>query len=300
MAYSKFEIWWEAARPRTLAAAFVPVVIGASIAYYDGNLDIGITFVALIAATLIQIGTNFANDYFDNETGADNDERIGFTRVTSQGLVEPGIMLAATIGTMGAAFLVGLYLVWHAGWVILVIGLLAIFMGLAYTGGPFPLGYNGLGDIFVFIFFGIIAVMATYYVNALHWSVDSFWASLAVGALSTSILIVNNIRDIEQDKIAGKRTIGVLLGENALRWEYTIMMILAFAIPPHMYYRLDYTWPILLPLASLPLGALLVQRIWTVEEKARFNVFLERTAQFMTLYGILFALGVILSRIFGA
>lgn len=300
MAYSKFEIWWEAARPRTLAAAFVPVLIGASLAYNDGNLDIAITFVALIAATLIQIGTNFANDYFDNETGADNDERIGFTRVTSQGLVTPGIMLAATLGTMGAAFLVGLYLVWHAGWVILVIGLLAIFFGLTYTGGPFPLGYNGLGDIFVFIFFGVIAVMATYYVNVLEWSVDSFWASLAVGGLSTSILIINNLRDIEQDKLAGKRTIGVIFGENALRWEYTVMILLAFAIPPHMYYRLEYTWPILFPLASLPLGALLVHRIWTVKDKARFNLFLERTAQFMTLFGILYAFGIVLSRIFSA
>ena len=299
MAYSRFEIWWEAARPRTLAAAFVPVLIGASLAYYDGNLDIGITFVALIAATLIQIGTNFANDYFDNETGADNDERVGFTRVTAQGLVSPGVMLAATIATMGLAFLVGLYLVWHAGWVILAIGVLAIFFGLAYTGGPFPLGYNGLGDVFVFLFFGIIAVMATYYVNALHWSVDSFWASLAVGGLSTGILIVNNLRDVEQDKLAGKRTIGVLFGEDALRWEYTLMVILAFAIPPHMYFRLGYTWPILLPLAGLPFGGLLVHRIWTVKEKVKFNAFLERTAQFMTLYGILFAVGIVLSRIFG-
>lgn len=298
MAYSKFEIWWEAARPRTLAAAFVPVLVGASLAYYDGKLDVGITFVALIAATLIQIGTNFANDYFDNETGADNDERIGFTRVTSQGLVAPGIMLAATLGTMGAAFLVGLYLVWQAGWVILVIGLLAIFFGLAYTGGPFPLGYNGLGDIFVFIFFGIIAVMATYYVNTLHWSLDSFWASLAVGALSTNILVINNLRDIEQDKLAGKHTIGVLFGEDALRWEFTLMTLLAFAIPPHLLYQLDYNWPILIPFAALPLGAFLVHRVWKLEDKIHFNRVLEQTAQFMTLFGILFTLGVVLSRIY--
>jgi len=187
----------------------------------------------------------------------------------------------------------GLYLVWHAGWVILAIGIASLFFGILYTGGPFPLGYNGLGDIFVFIFFGIVAVMGTYYVNALEWSADSFWASLAVGALSTNILVVNNLRDVEQDRIAGKNTLGVLFGEDVLRWEYLFMMLLAIAIPPHFYFRLQYSWIIFLPFLTIPWVIMLLQNIWLVENKRTLNDSLERTAQFMTVYGILFSIGVV-------
>ncbi|HCI71960.1 MAG TPA: 1,4-dihydroxy-2-naphthoate octaprenyltransferase, partial [Balneola sp.] len=200
------KIWVEAARPKTLAAAFVPVLIGATIAFQDNLINWTATSVALLCAFLIQIGTNFANDYFDFVKGADTDERIGFERATSKGLISPKSMLNATILSMCLAFIFGLYLVWIGGTVVLAIGLLSLLFGVLYTGGPFPLGYNGLGDVFVFIFFGIVAVMTTYYVNALEWSIDSFWASLAVGALCTNILVVNNLRDVDQDKKAGKKT----------------------------------------------------------------------------------------------
>jgi 1,4-dihydroxy-2-naphthoate octaprenyltransferase len=244
---------------------------------------------------LIQIGTNFANDYFDFVKGSDTDERIGFRRATAAGLTTPKQMLNATILTMGLAFLLGLYLVWSAGWVILIIGLLSLLFGILYTGGPFPLGYNGLGDVFVFIFFGTIAVMTTYYVNALEWSEASFWASLAVGALCVNILVVNNLRDVEQDKKSGKKTLGVLFGERALKLEYTLMVLLAYAIPPHFLVQLEYNLWILLPFAAGPLAGYYVYRVWMEENKVQLNPMLERTAQFMVIYGILFSIGIILN-----
>lgn len=291
---SILKIWVEAARPKTLAAAFVPVLIGATIAYQGELINWMATTVALLCAFLIQIGTNFANDYFDFVKGADTDERIGFERATAKGLISPKNMLNATIICMALAFIFGLYLVWIGGTVVLIIGLFSLLFGVLYTGGPFPLGYNGLGDLFVFIFFGIVAVMTTYYVNTLAWSMDTFWASLAVGALCTNILVVNNLRDIEQDKIAGKKTLGVLFGETMLKVEYTFMLMLAFAIPPHFYFQLDYEIWIFLPFLILPVALLHTKTIWTETEKRNLNQQLEKTAKFMTIFGLLFSIGIIL------
>lgn len=291
---SNLKIWVEAARPKTLAAAFVPVLVGATIAYQHEFINWPATTVALICAFLIQIGTNFANDYFDFVKGADTEERIGFERATAKGLISPKTMLNATIICMALAFVFGLYLVWVGGTVVLIIGLFSLLFGVLYTGGPFPLGYNGLGDLFVFIFFGIVAVMTTYYVNTLAWSVDTFWASLAVGALCTNILVVNNLRDVEQDKIAGKKTLGVLFGETMLKVEYTVMLLLAFAIPPHFYFQLDYEVWIFLPFLILPIALLHTKTIWTETEKKNLNQQLEKTAKFMTFFGLLFSIGIIL------
>lgn len=291
---SKFKIWVDASRPKTLAAAFTPVLVGASIAWSESSYVIIPTMVALLCAFLIQIGTNFANDYFDFVKGADTDERIGFTRATAAGLIPPKTMLRATILMMLLAFLFGLYLVYIGGWQILVIGLLSLLFGILYTGGPYPLGYNGLGDIFVFIFFGIVAVMGTYYVNALEWSEASFWASLAVGALCTNILVINNLRDVEQDAKVGKRTLGVMFGDTALKWEYSIMLLLAFAIPPHFYFQLNYSIWVFIPFISTPLALIHARKVWTETHKPNLNKVLEQTAQFMALFGLLFSVGVIL------
>jgi len=291
---SNLKIWVEAARPKTLAAAFVPVLVGATIAYQHELINWMATTVALICAFLIQIGTNFANDYFDFVKGADTEERIGFERATAKGLISPKTMLNATFICMALAFVFGLYLVWIGGTVVLIIGLLSLLFGVLYTGGPFPLGYNGLGDLFVFIFFGIVAVMTTYYVNALAWSMDTFWASLAVGALCTNILVVNNLRDVEQDKIAGKKTLGVLFGETMLKVEYTVMLLLAFSVPPHFYFQLGYGEWIFLPFLILPVALLHTKTIWTETEKRNLNQQLEKTAKFMTLFGLLFSIGIIL------
>lgn len=291
---SKILIWLRATRPQTLTAAIIPVMIGVSIAYKDGLFFWDISLVVLLCAILIQMGTNFANDYYDFLKGADTDERIGFTRATSAGLISPDAMLKATIVTMLFAFLLGLYLVWIGGWVIFLIGLLSILFGILYTGGPFPLGYNGLGDLFVFIFFGLVAVMGTYYVHALEWSKLSFWASLPVGALAVNILVINNLRDVAQDKISGKRTLGVLLGDRALKLEYTFFLILSFAIPGVLLILTDAGLWVLLPLLSLPFCIPLMIHVWKHEDKRTLNRTLERTAQFMVLYGVLFSIGILL------
>lgn len=295
MSSSNLRLWIEAARPQTLAAALVPVLVGASLAFQAEALNWANTLVALVCAMLIQIGTNFANDYFDFVKGSDTEERIGFRRATASGLITPKQMLNATFITMAMAFFLGLYLVWAAGWVVLVIGVLSLLFGVLYTGGPFPLGYNGLGDVFVFIFFGIVAVMTTYYVNTLEWSEASFWASLAVGALCVNILVVNNLRDVEQDRKSGKRTLGVLFGETALKVEYVLMMMMAFAIPPHFIIQLGYNSWILLPFIALPLAITIVHRIWTEQDKKKLNPMLERTAQFMVIFGVLFSIGILLN-----
>ncbi|MCC5925160.1 MAG: 1,4-dihydroxy-2-naphthoate polyprenyltransferase [Bacteroidetes bacterium] len=288
---SDFKVWTQASRPKTLAAAAVPVIVGSALAFSDGFFDLIPALFALICAMLIQIGTNFANDYYDFVKGADTVDRIGFERATSSGKIAPKSMLLATILTMGIAFLLGLYLVWHAGFVVLIIGVLSLIFGIAYTGGPFPLGYNGLGDLFVFIFFGFVAVMTTYYVQALEWSMITFWAALAVGALATNILVVNNLRDSDQDRITGKRTLGVMLGDNALRLEYTALTFLAFAIPPHYVFAEGFSFHSLLPLLTIPLFVYLNVQIWSITDKKLLNGVLEKTALAMTLFGLLLALG---------
>ncbi len=292
----KFSVWIEAARLRTLPASLIPVLVGGSLAWNHGLFHGPATLVALCCAILIQIATNFANDYFDFRNGADTDDRVGFTRASSSGEIAPNIMLGTALITFFLAFLLGLYLVFLAGWPVLVIGILSIAAGLLYTGGPFPLAYNGLGDLFVFLFFGLAAVMGTYYVNALQWSAESFWAALAVGALSTMILTANNYRDVHTDRKAGKKTLVVLLGERFTRWQYLLLALLAFAVPPYFYFRESYDPVILLPMILVIPALFLIHRFWKETRKEQFNMILVKTAQFMTAFGFLFSLGVILSR----
>lgn len=294
MKSSAFKTWLSAARPQTLAAALVPVLVGASLAFHYNSLAWDATLVALFCAFAIQIGTNFANDYFDFVNGADTPDRIGFERATSAGKISPRAMLRATLITLTIAFVAGLYLVWVGGWVILWIGILSLLFGVLYTGGPFPLGYNGLGDLFVFIFFGFVAVMGTTYVNTLEWPAEAFWASLPVGALCVNILVVNNLRDIDQDRVSGKKTLGVLFGENALKTEYLGMLSLAYLTPVYFYHVLGYSIWIILPFLALPDAWKLVNHIWYHEDKRTLNETLEKTARHMIFFGFLFSAGVIL------
>jgi len=292
--YPPWKIWVLAARPQTLAAAVVPVIAGGSLAWMHGTFHTAATLTALFCALVIQIGTNFANDYYDHVKGADREDRLGFTRATSAGLIEPGVMLRATILTMSIAFLAGLYLVWIGGWPILAIGLLSLLFGVLYTGGPWPLGYNGLGDLFVFLFFGQAAVMGTWYVNTLQWSLESFWISIPVGALCVNILVVNNLRDVEQDRISGKRTLGVLLGEAALKTEYLAMLILSYGTLLLLWIRYDYSAWAFLPLLTLPLAVARLREIWFHKQKRTLNRTLEKTAQFMVLFGLLLSIAIVL------
>ncbi|CAN5286813.1 1,4-dihydroxy-2-naphthoate polyprenyltransferase [soil metagenome] len=294
MKESKIRHWIDATRPKTLAAAIIPVLTGASIAWYDQLFRADTTLVALFCAFSIQIGTNFANDYFDFLKGADTDERLGFVRATASGLITPEAMRNATIAAMAIAFVAGLYLVWIGGWIVLAIGILSLLFGILYTGGPYPLGYNGLGDLFVFIFFGIIAVMGTYYVNALHWSVISFLASIPVGSLCVNILVVNNLRDINQDRVANKQTIGVIFGEKALKVEYSFMLVISYATLPILHIFTPVSFWIYLPFLTLLPAFRLNRIIWTNTDKRLLNDTLSETARFMILFGLLLSAAFIL------
>lgn len=280
-------------RMRTLPVAFVAVLTGAALAWKHQSFDLLPTIAALICAILIQIATNFANDYYDFQNGADRADRVGFKRASSSGEIPPQNMLYASIVTFSASFLLGLYLVFHAGWPILIIGLAAITAGFLYTAGPFPLAYHGMGEIFTFLFFGIIAVMGSYYVNTLQWSLDAFFASLPAGALSATILVVNNYRDIHTDRIAGKNTLAVLLGEQFSRWQFLTLILFSFFIPILFYLHLDYGASVLLPYLLLPWAFFLIRHFWTESEKKVFNAILVRTALFMLSFGSLFILGIL-------
>lgn len=285
--------WLMAARPKTLAAAAVPVVVGTAVAASEGAFGLLPALAALVGAGLIQIGTNLANDYFDHKSGADNDDRLGPTRVVQSGLIEAHAVKRAAALTFGLAALVGVYLVALAGWPILVIGLASILSGVAYTGGPFPLGYNGLGDVFVFVFFGLAATAGTHYVQALSWSPEALIAAVPVGLLSTAILVVNNYRDIDTDRAAGKRTLAVRLGPKTTRWQYALLVGGAYALPLIQWIGLEASAWLLLPLATAPLAALRLRAMWT-QSGAQLNALLAQTAQLLAIFGLLYAVGYLL------
>jgi 1,4-dihydroxy-2-naphthoate octaprenyltransferase len=305
---SRREAWVIAARPQTLPAAVAPVVVGAGLAFGDGAFAPLPLAAALVGATLIQIGTNFANDYYDAIQGADTEAREGFTRVTAGGLIDPGEVRRAMYLTFAAAVVVGATLVYVGGVPILVIGLLSVASGIAYTGGPYPLGYHGLGDLFVFVFFGLVAVTGTYYVQAVVAvaSVGPFptsippgtlppeavVASLPIAALSTAILVVNNVRDREEDATTGKRTLAVRFGDRFARGEYLALIALAYVVPPAMV-AAGWASPLALaPLLTLPYAALVTRTVLTGDSGAELNPALERTGKLLAGYAVLFAVGV--------
>ena len=288
---SGLHVWILAARPRTLTAAVAPVLVGTAAAAAYGAMRPLPALAALLAAACIQIGTNFANDYHDFERGADTHERVGPRRVTQSGLVPPRTVRAAALAAFGVAFVIGIYLAVVGGWPILITGLASIAAGWAYTGGPWPFGYHGLGDVFVFVFFGFVATTGTTYVQMHAVPAVSWIAAVPIGALATAILAVNNLRDIATDARAGKRTLAVRLGPNGTRAEYVLLLVIALAAP---FALLPFarTW-VLLPLAAAPLAAAplsLVFRGTGVE----LNAALAGTARLHLVYGLLLAAGLIL------
>ncbi len=284
--------WLLAARPKTLPAAVAPVVVGTAIAAADGGFFLPAAVAAFAVALLLQIGANLANDVFDFRRGADVD-RLGPVRVSQSGLIPPQQVLQATSLVLGAAMLVGAYLVWRGGWPILLLGLLAILSALAYTGGPAPLGYHGLGDLFVFLFFGAVAVAGTAYVQTQELSRLAVAASIPVGCLATAILVVNNLRDVETDRVAGKRTLAVRLGAPATRAEYALLLAAAYLTPPLLWLTdlLSAWW--WLPWLTLPLAAALVRRV-ARETGLALNARLAGTARLQLLFGLLFAGSILL------
>ena len=305
---SKRKAWLMAARPQTLPAGAAPVIVGAGMAVHAGVFAPGPAIGALVGALLIQVGTNFANDYYDAVNGADNDDRQGFTRVTAGGLIEPDAVKRAMILTYGLAVVVGIYLVAVGGLPIVVVGLSGIAAGVLYTGGPFPYGYRGLGDLFVFVYFGLVAVTGTYYVQAVASmpAVGTFpmslppgsvplavvVASLPAAALSTAILVVNNIRDRETDMAAGKRTLAVYLGYRWSRVQFLALVGMAYVVPVVFAIDPDYRLTALAPLLTLPLAAIVTKTVLERTDGAALNPTLERVGQTLFAHSLLFAVGV--------
>ena len=290
---TKFQSWLLAARPKTLLAAFVPVIVGSALAINIGKFFLLNSLIALLCSLLIQIGTNFTNDLYDFLKGADNHKRKGPLRVLSSGLISVTEMKMGSFLIFFLSFLFGLYLVKSAGIVILIIGVVSIIAGIAYTAGPFPLAYNGLGDIFVFMFFGVVGTMGTYYLHTKEFSILSFLASIPVGALITNILIINNYRDIEEDKAAGKNTLAVLLGKNFTRYQFIFFIIISFLIPAFLFFVFHFHIWIFLPYITIPLAYRLILMIYTFDG-LQLNKTLELTAKFSAIFGILFAAGLAL------
>ena len=286
--------WVIAARPPTLSAALVPVAVGTACAAAEGSLKAGPALAALAGALLLQVAANFANDVFDYEKGADTAERLGPVRAVQAGLLSPSTVRRGLYFVIVLALLVGVYLAATAGPIIIALGLASIAAAVAYTGGPYPLGYHGLGDVFVMLFFGFVAVLGTTFVQVGHLTELAIWAAVPVGALATAILVVNNLRDIETDRVAGKRTLAVRWGERGALAEYALLLALAYGVPVALFARGHGTTTILLPLLTLPLGVGLVRAV--ARERGRaLNPLLKRTALLLLAYGLLFALGLVLT-----
>ncbi len=285
--------WLLAARPKTLPAAVAPVVMGSALAGADGAFAPLPALAALLGALLLQIAVNLANDYADFVRGVDTPDRAGPVRAAAGGLISLPALRRGIVVVLALAALVGLYLIAVGGWPILALGVAAILSALAYTGGPFPLGYHGLGDLFVFLFFGLAAVCGTYYVQALTLTAPVVVAAAAIGALTTAILVVNNLRDIEGDAQAGKRTLAVILGPERTRLEYVTLLALAYAAPPCFWLAGWASAWALLPWLTWPPALGLMRRIYTAAG-AELNKTLADTARLGLLFSLLFALGVLL------
>jgi len=288
------KVWLLAIRPKTLPAAAASVIVGTALAWYDGVFSAGPALAALVIALLLQIGSNLANDVYDDERGADTADRLGPLRVTQSGLLSRKQVKTGMKVVLLTALAVGFYLTWVRGPMVLVIGVAAIVAAVAYTGGPWPLGYHGLGEVFVFLFFGVTAVVGTYWVQSGTTTTAAWLMSVPVGLLITAIIVVNNLRDIEQDRVAGKRTIAARVGTRYTRLEYALCVMGAYACV-----ALGVALGILSAYAlaswlSAPL-AVVTWRIVANREGTPLNRALALTGQTALLFSVLFALGMLLA-----
>jgi 1,4-dihydroxy-2-naphthoate octaprenyltransferase len=289
-------LWLMAARLRTLPAAIAPVLVGTSLADFEHHFHALRFAAALCGAIFIQVGTNLSNDYSDARRGADADDRLGPVRVTAGGLVPPSQVLVATYVSFGLAVLVGIYLIIVAGWLLLAIGAASILAGVLYTGGPRPYGYAGLGETFVFLFFGVVAVAGSYYVQAQHLRWEAFALSVPVGLLAAAILIVNNVRDIDSDRRADKRTLAVRLGRERTRQMFTVTVLLAYPLALATWAAGPLRPWIALCWLSLPLAAGLIRTVRTRTDGPSLNGALARSGMLQLCFCVLLSVGVMLSR----
>lgn len=292
--YSRLQIWLLAARPKTLPAAATPVIMAGAMALADGVFHLQSFLAALLGGLLIQIGTNYANDLFDFQKAVDTGERLGPLRITQAGLVTAAQMRTATISVFALAFVVGIYLVMRGGLPIVIIGLTSILFGVLYTAGPYPLGYIGLGELFVLVFFGFVPLAGTYYVMALKTNTEVILSGLAPGLLSVAILVVNNLRDIDTDRIGGKRTLAVRFGRRFARIEYVVCVVAAILYPA-FHYVLFHSHPntLLACLTIVPAGPL-VKTVLTSTDGKTLNDALASTGRLLLIYGLCFSVGQLL------
>lgn len=281
-------VWMEAARPKTLLAGVCPVWMGSALAYREGGFHAASALAALLGAMAIQVGTNYCNDYFDAIQGADTQDRQGPRRAVQAGLVTPKAMFRATLLAFGLAACLSGYLVFRAGWPLALVGLVSILCGFGYTASRFSLAYLGLGDLFVLVFFGPVAVAGTYYVQTLRSPWIAALAGLGPGFLSVGILVVNNLRDIQQDARAQKRTLAVRLGATFARAEYLACVLLAAGVPCVLYLACDWK-PIILLASLATLPGLAIARQLCRTDGAALNPYLGRTAAVLLLYTLVFA-----------
>lgn len=292
---SRWKIWLLAARPKTLPAAVAPVLVGSALALQAGGFRPLPALLCLAFALLIQIGANYANDYFDFCQGADGPDRMGPSRAVASGWVTPPAMLWATILVLVLAFLVGVNLVLYSGWWLVGVGVICILCALAYTGGPYPLGYNGLGDLFVFVFFGPVAVMLTVYLQTGELGWGAWWAGAACGLLAANILVINNYRDAAGDARVGKRTLVVRYGRRFARLQYFYSWLIAMAAPVLIGLAGAGPW-VLIACLSLPLAFRLNARLLHAQTRNDFQDLLAGSARLLLVYALLLSLGLFLGR----
>lgn len=292
---SSLTIWISAARPRTLPAAIAPVLAASALAWHDGVFQHWPAIACGVFALLIQIGTNFANDYYDFIKGADTAERVGPKRAVAAGWVSPRVMMIAMVVVFTLAFASGLTLLRFGGWPLLVIGVASIVCGIAYTGGPYPLGYNGLGDLFVFIFFGLVAVCATYFVQSGQLHSPALVIASGIGFLAANILVVNNYRDVETDAKAGKRTLIVRYGRRFARAQFAASIGAALLVPVVLIALSFRPW-VLLAWGIAPIAARHIRRLKSAATPRELILLLGDTGKLLALYAVLLSAGLVLSK----
>lgn len=292
---SRVRIWWLAIRPATLTISLAPVLVGTALAWHDTGRLLWIPFVlAAAAALLIQIGTNLYNDVGDFERGADRAERLGPPRAVTSGWLEPGEVRRAVVLVFSLALAAGAWLVWHGGWPILALGLASIVAGVAYTGGPRPIAYSATGEIFVFVFFGLVAVMGTYYLQTFDWTWGGALAASMIGVLAAAVIVVNNYRDLENDRSVGKRTLAVRAGRGWSRVEFVVLLGAPYALLLGLGRFTHAGWWLLLPACSVPMATWIAKRFLVERPGPGFNRILADTAQLQLTFSCLLAVALLL------
>lgn len=286
--------WILATRPKTLPAGIAPVVLGCALAIQVGAFQWVPAILCLFFSMLIQIGCNFANDYFDYRNGVDTEDRVGFKRMVASGVIAPEAMKLAVVMVLTLAFIVGCGLIAYGGWWLLGVGIASIVCAVMYTAGPYPIAYHGFGDLFVFIFYGLVAVMVTFYVQSGYFSYGAFWGASGFGLLAANIRLVNDMRDIETDKRAGKKTLPIKLGYMYGCVQYLISNVLAFTIPIVLMLIGFSKW-VLLTYLLLPIVIYLTARLMRANDGEEYNKLLAQTAKLSLAYSILLSMGIMLT-----